>query len=69
MEIKKGSSVFSAANAVVAHLRDWCNGTDKVVSMGVVSEGEYNVPKGFWSSFPVKCKDFKYAVVKDFPLS
>ncbi len=34
------SSVFSAANAVKDHLRDWFNGVDnKLISMGVVSKG------------------------------
>jgi malate dehydrogenase len=37
--------------------------------MGVISEGDYGVPKGLWSSFPVKCKDFNYEIVKDIPLS
>jgi len=35
--VRGGSSVFSAANAVIDQLRDWYLGTDKVVSMGVVS--------------------------------
>jgi malate dehydrogenase len=47
--------VFSAASALVDHLRDWCYGTDKIVSMGVVSDGSYGIPVGIWSSFPVKC--------------
>jgi malate dehydrogenase len=37
--------------------------------MGVQSEGDYGVPKGIWCSFPVKCKNFKYEIVKDIPLS
>ena len=64
--MKGSSSVFSAANAVVDHLRDWFVGTDKVVSMGVESKGEYGIPTGLWTSLPVKCKDFKYEVVTDF---
>ena len=64
--MKGSSSVFSAANAVVDHLRDWFVGTDKVVSMGVESKGEYGIPAGLWTSLPVKCKDFKYEVVTDF---
>lgn len=54
------SSVFSAANAVVDHLRDWYMGTDKIVSMGVMSHGEYDIPAGLWTSLPVKCKNFEY---------
>ena len=53
--------MFSAANAVIDQLRDWYLGTDKVVSMGVVSEGDYNIPKGLWTSLPVRCSgNFKY---------
>ncbi len=62
--MKGGSSVFSAAKAVVDHMKDWYQGTgDKIVSMGVVSNGNYGVPKGLWCSFPVRCKDFGWEVV------
>jgi malate/lactate dehydrogenase len=70
MEVRGGSSVFSAANAVVDHLHDWFVGSDRIVSMGVISEGDYNVPKGLWCSFPVRLtKNFGYEIVKDVPLS
>jgi malate dehydrogenase len=52
--------VFPATSAIVDHLRDWCYGTDQIISMGVVSDGSYGVPVGIWSSFPVKCKNFSY---------
>lgn len=66
IKIKKTSSVFSAANATKDHLRDWYKGSDgKVVSMGIVSDGSYDVPKGLVYSFPVICeRDFKYRIVK-----
>lgn len=61
MGVKGGSSVFSAANAVVDHLKDWFQGANGVTSMGVLSEGDYGVAKGVWSSFPVRClPGFKY---------
>ena len=70
MQARGGSSVFSAANAVVDHLRDWYVGSTRIVSMGVVSEGDYNVPENLISSFPVHClPNFNYKIVKDFPLS
>jgi len=69
INVRGGSSVFSAAKGVVDHLHDWYNGTDKIVSMGVQSNGEYGVAKGVWSSFPVKCKDFGYEIVKGIELS
>ena len=70
MQARGGSSVFSAANAVVDHLRDWYCGSTRITSMGVLSEGDYNIPKDLISSFPVRClPNFKYKIVKDFPLS
>ena len=70
LSVKGTSSVFSAANAVVDHLRDWFGGSTRIVSMGVVSEGDYGIPEGVFSSFPVHCyPNFSYKVVKDFPIS
>ena len=56
--------MFSAASATIDHLRDWYCGTDQIVSMGVVSDGSYGIPKGLFSSFPVKCKNFEWQIVK-----
>lgn len=64
LDVRGGSSVFSAANAVIDHLRDWYRGSDKIVSMGVVSNGDFGIPKGLWSSFPVRCKNFTFEIVK-----
>ena len=62
--------MFSAANAVVDHLRDLYLGNDKVVSLGVASQGEYDIPKGLWSSYPVRCLGgFTWEIVKGIPLS
>lgn len=69
LNVKGGSSVFSAANAVVDHLHDWFMGTDKIVSMGVISKGDYGIPAGLWTSLPVKCKNFEWEVVKGVPLN
>lgn len=69
MNARKNSSVFSAANAVKDHLHDWYFGTENIVSMGVCSEGDYDIPKGVWTSLPVKCKNFTYEILKDVKLS
>jgi malate/lactate dehydrogenase len=37
--------------------------------MGVVSEGDYGIPKGLWSSFPVRCRKFGYEIVRDVEVS
>ena len=70
LQVRGGSSVFSAANAVVDHLKDWYMGSEKIVSMGVISEGDYGIPKGLWTSLPVRCLgNFKYEIIRDIPLS
>lgn len=41
IKVRKGSSVFSAANAVKDHLKDWFSGTPEgtLTSMAVISKG------------------------------
>lgn len=70
INVRGASSVFSAANAVKDHLRDWYHGTKPgtYVSMGVVSDGSYGVPEGLVFSYPVKTENFTYTIVKDLPL-
>ena len=64
IKVKGSSSTFSAANAARNHLKDWCYGNEKIVSMGVVSNGDYDVTKDLVCSFPLKCKgNWKYEVV------
>ena len=70
IKVKGSSSTFSAANAARNHLKDWCYGNEKIVSMGVVSNGDYDVTKELVCSFPLKCKgDWKYEVVKGINLN
>lgn len=66
IQVRGGSSVFSAANAVKDHLRDWYFGTKEgtFVSMGVVSDGSYGVPEGIVFSYPVTCENFSYKIVQ-----
>jgi malate dehydrogenase len=60
------SSAASAANAAVDHVRSWVLGTPEGdwVSMGLVSDGSYDVPEGLMSSFPVTCKNGRYEIVQ-----
>ncbi len=59
------SSAGSAANAAISHLRDWVSGTPEGdwVSMGVPSDGSYDVPEGLISSFPCICRDGLWEIV------
>ncbi|CAG0903639.1 unnamed protein product [Cyprideis torosa] len=67
---RKLSSAMSAAKAASDHMRDWWQGTgDRVVSMGVFSDGSYDTPKGVMFSFPVTIKDKKWSIVQGIPIS
>ena len=65
------SSAASAANATIAHVRDWLLGTPggDWTSMAVVSNGSYGVPAGLVSSFPVRCCDSDWEIVQGLPLN
>ena len=51
---RKLSSAMSAAKAAADHMHDLHHGSYDIVSMGVVSEGQYGVPAGLFFSFPVQ---------------
>lgn len=63
---RKNSSAMSAAKAAVDHMRDWVLGTPKgeYVSMAVVSDGSYGIPKGLVFSFPVTAENQKWKIVQ-----
>lgn len=67
IEARGFSSAASAANAALSHVRDWFLGTPKGtwVSMGVMSDGSYDIPKGIIYSFPCRCKNGEYTIVQD----
>lgn len=60
------SSAASAANAAIDHMRDWVVGTPEGdwVSMGVPSDGSYDVPEGLVSSFPCVVRDGEWQIVR-----
>lgn len=65
IEARGASSAASAANAALEHIRDWALGTTSQswTSMAVLSNGEYGVEKGIYSSFPVTCKNGVWTIV------
>ncbi|KQZ23405.1 malate dehydrogenase [Microbacterium sp. Root553] len=67
--VRGSSSVASAANATIEHVRDWVHGTDDWTSAGVVSHGEYGVPEGLISSFPVRAVDGEWRIVEGLDVS
>ena len=67
IEARGASSAASAANAAIDHVRDWTGSTPENdwVSMAVCSDGSYGVEEVLISSFPVKCSDGNWEIVKD----
>lgn len=64
IEVRGSSSVASAANATIDHMRDWVHGTTGGwTSAAVVSDGSYGVPEGLVSSFPVEAVDGSWRIV------
>ena len=65
IEARGLSSAASAANAAIDHVRDWVLGTNgKWVTMGIASNGEYDIPKDVIYGFPCTCANGKYEMVK-----
>jgi malate dehydrogenase len=66
LSARGASSAASAANAAIGHMRDWAFGTPEGdwVSMGVPSDGSYDVPEGLISSFPCVVRDGKWQIVQ-----
>merc|ERR1719464_1626718 len=59
------SSAASAGNACLMHARDWELGTNgKVTSMAVASSGEYDIAKGLFFSYPVRCANSEWSIVQ-----
>lgn len=60
------SSAASAANAAIAHMRDWTLGTPSGdwISMAVPSDGSYGISEGILCSFPCTTARGKYQIVQ-----
>jgi malate dehydrogenase len=59
------SSAASAANAAIGHMHDWALGTNgKWVTMGLPSDGSYEIPENVMYGVPVICTPGKYERVK-----
>ncbi len=65
IEARGASSAASAANAALAHVRDWVLGSPAGdwVSMAVPSDGSYGVPEGLISGFPCTAEDGVWSIV------
>jgi malate dehydrogenase len=67
IEARGASSAASAANAAIDHVSDWVLGTPEGdwTSVALVSHGEYGVPEGLVSSFPVVSRGGTWSIVGD----
>ncbi len=71
IKARGASSAASAASAAIDHMHDWALGTpaDDWVSMAIPSDGSYDVAPGIIYSYPVRCSDGKYEIVRDLEIS
>lgn len=71
IEARGHSSAASAAFAGLAHMRDWVGGTPEGdwLSMGVASDGSYDIPEGLMYSFPVTIEGGRYRIVQGLDIS
>jgi malate dehydrogenase len=65
IKARGASSAASAASAAIDHMHDWVLGTpdDDWVSMGIPSNGSYDIDDGIVYSYPVRCRDGHYRIV------
>jgi len=69
IEARGLSSAASAANAAIDHMRDWALGSKgKWVTMGIPSDGWYDIPKDTMFGFPVTTENGEYKVVEGLPI-
>ncbi len=65
IEARGLSSAASAANAAIDHIRDWVLGTNgKWVTMGIPSDGSYDIPQDIIYGYPVTCANGEYQIVQ-----
>jgi len=64
IEARGLSSAASAANAAIDHVRDWVLGSNgRWVTMGVPSDGSYEIPEGIIYGVPVTTENGEYTRV------
>ena len=66
IDARGASSAASAANAAIDHVHDWVLGTPDGdwVSMGVPTDGSYEVAEGIISGYPCTCSGGEYSIVE-----
>ncbi|MEM7765015.1 MAG: malate dehydrogenase [Pseudomonadota bacterium] len=67
IKARGASSAASAASAAIDHMHDWALGSasDSWISMAVPADGSYGIEPGIIYSFPVKCADGQYEIIRE----
>uniref|UniRef100_A0A674DC81 Putative malate dehydrogenase 1B n=1 Tax=Salmo trutta TaxID=8032 RepID=A0A674DC81_SALTR len=65
------ATAISATNGIIAVLKAWnCNSSaEEVLSLGILSTGQYNLPAGVVFSMPVSFQDGRWSVLSDVIIS
>ena len=71
IEARGASSAASAASAAIDHMHDWALGSaaDSWISMAVPADGSYGIEPGIIYSFPVRCADGEYHIIRELEVS
>jgi len=66
IEARGASSAKSAASAAIDHVHDWVLGTPEGdwVSMGIPSDGSYDIEEGLICGFPCTCSGGEWKIVE-----
>ena len=71
IKARGASSAASAGSSAIDHMRTWALGTNEGdwVSMGIPSDGSYDIAPGIIYSYPVTCENGKYSIVQGLEIS
>lgn len=71
IKARGASSAASAASAAIDHMHDWALGSqaDDWVSMAIPADGSYDIGEGIVYSFPVRCRNGEYEIVRDLEIN
>jgi malate dehydrogenase len=71
IKARGASSAASAASAAIDHMHDWALGSkeDDWVSMAVPADGSYDIGEGIVYSFPVRCRNGEYEIVRSLEIN
>ncbi|MFI5025147.1 MAG: malate dehydrogenase, partial [Solirubrobacterales bacterium] len=66
IDARGASSAASAANAAIDHVHDWVIGTPDGdwASMGVPTDGTYDIAEGIISGYPCTCSGGEWSIVE-----